>query len=249
MATEWGSADSTNIDSPDEQVTTEIQKMNQQASALEKDTKDLGTKKDNNQLRQRINNSRAEASQTAINGKNLLSQNNGKIEKVKYARLAKAFNDAVKRLETITSISLEKEREALGRSTRASIDGISKATPEDKQFVKQFTSDESVVATAAIIEEQNKDILQIEKDLNALHEVFIDVANLTSTQGEQLNVIEANTQAAVVSTTVGVAELTKANRYAILIRKKKLCLIIAVTIFALIIIIGLAAGLSDPRQN
>jgi len=247
MASGWSGSVSNSSASPDEQLTEEIQKINRQAGALAKDMKDLGTKKDNPQLRQRMNNTRTEASQTAKNGRNLLSQNKGKIEKVKYERLAKAFNDAVKELETITRQSLEKERDALSRSTRASIDGVSKATPEDQQFMKQFTSDESVVTTAAIIEEQNKDILQIEKDLNALHEVFIDVANLVNTQGEQLNVIEANTQSAVVNTTVAVGELKQANKYSTAFRKKVLYLIIILLV--VILIIGLGAGLGNAKNK
>jgi len=247
MSSEWGGSVSTNSNAPDGQLTAEIQKINRQAAALEKDTKDLGTKKDNFELRKRMNNTRTEASQTAKNGRNLLTQNRPQIEKVKYERLAKAFNDSVKELERITRLSLEKEREVLSRSTRASIDGISKATPEDQQFMKQFTVDESAVTTAAIIEEQNKDILQIEKDLNALHEVFIDVANLVSTQGEQLNVIEANTQAAVTATNAGVVELKKANMYSTAARKKIAWLIFIFLV--VILIIGLAVGLgSKPKQ-
>jgi len=242
----WGTSVSNKSNSPEEQLSEAIQKINRQVAGLEKDMRDLGTKKDNSQLRQRMNNTRTEASQTAKLGKNLLSEIKGKTDKIKYDRLAKAFNDSVKQLEAITLQSFEKEREVLGRSTRASIDGVSKATPEDQQFLQQF-GDTSVVTTAAIIEEQNKDIKQIEKDLTELHQLFIDVASMVNEQGEQIDVIEANTSAAAQSTGAGVTELKQANKYQMSYRKKMCALIIILLI--VILIIGLSAGLAPKNKN
>lgn len=62
---------------------------------------------------------------------------------------------------------------------------------------------------AAIIDEQNRGIRQLEQDLIELAETFKDVAKLTGEQGQELQHIQVNVQTAEAKTDKAVGELHK----------------------------------------
>jgi hypothetical protein len=73
---------------------------------------------------------------------------------------------------------------------------------------------------AAIIQERNAEALSIAKDSVALARTVQDLSELVVHQGEMLNVVEANVDAALTKTETGVGALTQASKYASSYRKK-----------------------------
>jgi len=67
------------------------------------------------------------------------------------------------------------------------------------------------------IQERHKDILKIEKSINELHQLFVDMAVLVESQGELIDQIEYNVQQSAAYTEKAVIELSEARRY----QKKK----------------------------
>jgi len=115
---------------------------------------------------------------------------------VKHDKLAKQFNDTLIEYENLVKLSLRKEREIASfieerRSVR-------EQDPDERERrISRFSDLQelklSEVDEQAILEEQNKDMLQIEKDLVELADCFIDMANEVKIQGEELNKVENNT--------------------------------------------------------
>jgi len=131
--------------------------------------------------------------------------------------------------------SLQKERE-LATSMRESFLGTSNNSgTQDIQLQLQEFKD----VDEAIINEQNDDIKEIEKNLQELSECFVDVAQEVDAQKADLAVVESNTQAAKQAVEYGTKELDKANKYAISIRKKYVLIVVAIlcALIAIILII------------
>mmetsp|Transcript_28395 Transcript_28395/g.71312 ORF Transcript_28395/g.71312 Transcript_28395/m.71312 type:complete len:321 (+) Transcript_28395:93-1055(+) len=81
-------------------------------------------------------------------------------------------------------------------------------------------------ATAALIhiKEQHKDILELEKSIIELHQIFVDMAALVDAQGELIDQIEYNVEQAAIWTGEAVKQLKKANLYQRRKRKKCCCM-------------------------
>lgn len=88
----------------------------------------------------------------------------------------------------------------------------------DQQLVAQEWTDDDV--DAAIIQDRNAEIRQIETDVICLNEIFRDLAMLVSDQGEQIDVAAKNTEEAVVATEEGVQNLEKAEAHSIAARRR-----------------------------
>jgi len=87
-----------------------------------------------------------------------------------------------------------------------------------------------------LIEEQNQDIKNIESDLQALNELFVDVNNLVGEQGEQLNVVEDHVISSDIQVQKGTEELTVAAKYQKSARKKIILIIVGVVVIIAIIV-------------
>jgi len=107
----------------------------------------------------------------------------------------------------------------------------------------------SEVDEQAILEEQNKDMLQIEKDLVELADCFIDMANEVKIQGEELNKVENNTSKSAIQVEQGTGEVSKAFRYAQAARKKIVVLIILSIILLGILAIIIWLAVCTPWNN
>jgi len=87
-----------------------------------------------------------------------------------------------------------------------------------------------------LLEERNREMKELEKELVAISEVFVDLDNLTQQQGAQLRVAQSNVESADVRVEEGTKELVKAARYNCAYRKKLVVLILIVTVVVAIII-------------
>jgi len=87
-----------------------------------------------------------------------------------------------------------------------------------------------------LIEEQNQDIKNIESDLQALNELFVDVNTLVVEQGEQLNVVETNVTSADIQVQKGTEELTVADKFQKSARKKIVLIVVGIVVIIAIIV-------------
>jgi len=95
-------------------------------------------------------------------------------------------------------------------------------------FAQAILSASQAAAKNALldIQERHKEIIKIEKSINELHQLFVDMAVLVESQGELIDQIEYNVQQSVNFTEKGVQELQSARKYQKNARKKMCCLII-----------------------
>ena len=89
-------------------------------------------------------------------------------------------------------------------------------------FAQMLSAPGQQRSAAALQDVQDKHaaIVEIEKSINELHGLIVDLATLTETQGEMLDEIEHHIHAAKEYIEVGVEELQVANQYAASSRKR-----------------------------
>ncbi|XP_029650845.1 syntaxin isoform X2 [Octopus bimaculoides] len=97
--------------------------------------------------------------------------------------------------------------------------------------------------TLADIEARHEDIIKLENSIRELHDMFMDMAMLVESQGEMIDRIEYNVEAAVDYIETAKMDTRKAVKYQSKARQKKI-IIIVVVILLLGLLIGLAFGLS-----
>merc|ERR1712225_120231 len=95
---------------------------------------------------------------------------------------------------------------------------------------------------AALIEERNRDMREIEGELSALRDVMHDVKGLVDEGRDQLDVVEEQVVVSDIRVEKGIDDLTDANRLACSARWKKLwvlicCLILLGIIAAVVTVI------------
>ncbi|ESO97984.1 hypothetical protein LOTGIDRAFT_153095 [Lottia gigantea] len=96
--------------------------------------------------------------------------------------------------------------------------------------------------TLADIEARHNDIIKLENSIRELHDMFMDMAMLVESQGEMIDRIEYNVEAAVDYIETAKMDTKKAVKYQSKARRKKILIIICVIV--LLAILGLIIGLS-----
>ncbi|XP_023939708.2 syntaxin-1A isoform X4 [Bicyclus anynana] len=97
--------------------------------------------------------------------------------------------------------------------------------------------------TLADIEARHADIIKLETSIRELHDMFMDMAMLVESQGELIDRIEHQVTSAKDYVETGESELVSAYHWATKARKKKIFLIICLSVTLVILIIVLAVVL------
>jgi len=167
-------------------------------------------------------------------------QPNDKKSKAKYDRLASQFDQVLHQYEKITQISLRKEREMVVELSRSveRRQTMALSAQQGSQLQQQALAElkELDEVDQRLIEEQNQDIKNIESDLQALNELFVDVNTLVVEQGEQLNVVETNVTSADIQVQKGTEELTVADKFQKSARKKIVLIVVGIVVIIAIIV-------------
>ncbi|XP_046841268.1 syntaxin-like [Xenia sp. Carnegie-2017] len=161
-----------------------------------------------------------------------------------HAALSRDFADVMSNYNTIQVSYREKCKERIQR--QLDITGQSKSSEEvedmlEKKNIALFTSGiiiETQQARQALgdIEARHQDIVNLEKSIRELHEMFLDMAMLVESQGEMINRIEHNVDNAADYISSAKNETKKAVKYQSKARRKKI--IVAILCVLLLIIIG-----------
>lgn len=99
------------------------------------------------------------------------------------------------------------------------------------------------------IQERHSQILELEKSLVELAQLFKDMQLLVNDQGILIDTIEDNVVKADAYVEHGVKDLQDANYYQKKSRKKKCCIIICVTVVVVIIILVLTLGVNMNNKT
>jgi len=97
------------------------------------------------------------------------------------------------------------------------------------------------------IESRHSDILQLERQVLEVQELFLDLANLVSLQGEVIDSIETHIVTAKAHTENAADEMASAEDYQKKARKRQCC-ILAIVIGVLLVILGPVLGAVIPHS-
>ncbi|XP_053683232.1 syntaxin-1A isoform X5 [Sabethes cyaneus] len=89
--------------------------------------------------------------------------------------------------------------------------------------------------TLADIEARHADIIKLENSIRELHDMFMDMAMLVESQGELVDRIEYHVEQSRDYVAQGQQELVQANKYMSKARKKKIMILICLTVLGLIV--------------
>lgn len=96
----------------------------------------------------------------------------------------------------------------------------------------------------AIIDERDRGISDIQSQISEVHNIFQDLASLTSAQGAQIDDLENNISSTHASTRAAQSELTQADKQHRSSRRRNLCLLLAAVVLAssvVAIVVGAAS--------
>jgi len=225
-------------------VITCIQTMNANNSSLRSYCDQLGTAKDGKHLREQLSQKRDENRKLVIEGKKLLQKPSNGLsdqDKLKRDRLIKQFNDSLREFESIAQSSLLKEKEIVQilETSYEKRDSIHSNTDMQLKQIHVDNVDES------LIEERNREILQIKQDLEQLATCFIDVATEVHAQQQDLDLVESNISQTLAHTENGTGELRKAQHYANSARIKYLVIVCIVILVLIAIIVAITCTTSS----
>ena len=91
------------------------------------------------------------------------------------------------------------------------------------------------------LQDRHDELLKLEKSIREVHEMFMEIANLVSQQGEMIDNITIHVDRATYDVEQGKGHLGKAEGYAVAARKKKICLGVFLLVVVLIVVIVIVA--------
>eukprot|EP01136_Pigoraptor_vietnamica_P027561 Opistho-1_new@83995 len=247
----WGAAASSqrgpaSVD-PVQAAQNSVAEFNNAVNTMRKLVDVLGTPKDTASFRSQLRDQRTKTTSLARSTKQIMDNKPYTLDepnRLKWEKLARQFTTCIKDFEDISKLSLQKERQIIARTQSmsegqggagggggGSAGGWGQQQQQQQVSHQEFARQEQ---TLIDLEEQNREIRQLESDLVQLHECFVDMQRLVTEQGETIDSIERHTETAAMSTEVAVQEVKQAQSYQSAARRKKIACIVIV-IVALIV--------------
>lgn len=239
-------------------IGSNIQKITQNVSQIQRLVSSIGTAQDSPETRDRVHQlthyTNQLAKETNADLKSFAhlhvppsDQSKWKMQRDRYTE---EFSNALTNFQTTQRTAAEKEKASVARarahsSTRSPYDDEHQEDFSNRGFsqTKQILQMEEDVDLEMIKERENA-IKQLEKDITDVNQIFKDLGMLVHEQGDMLDSIEANVETAQIQVHEGNKQLASAATYQSKARRKKcICVIILLVVIAVIAII-LAATLS-----
>jgi t-SNARE complex subunit (syntaxin) len=167
-----------------------------------------------------------------------------------FAALAKRFYELMTTYQGLKSRNASKYRDKVRRQmeiasgekpSEAQVDEVIEGGDPNRLFAQKLLQDrrnQDAANALVFMQDRHNDIVRLEKSINELYQIFLDMATLVEQQGEMLDAIEFNVAKSEGYQEEAVVELKKASGWAVTARKKK-CLI-AILIVVCIIVVGVA---------
>lgn len=228
-------------------LSANVRTIAENARKLDDMMNDIGTRRDTRDLRNRIRDLRNETAELVQEAKAIIAEGSQPSEKSKLDKLANEFQTALKTYERAAQESIRKEKELLTAMELHMSQG-----GDNRQSVGKYDLQEIGLGDVdeAIIEEQNREIRELERDLVGLADVFKDVKELIEEQGTALDPAEQNVRDAEETTRGAVVELKKANKLACAARWKILIIVVLclVILLLIVLVIALAVGITQGNK-
>jgi syntaxin 1B/2/3 len=111
------------------------------------------------------------------------------------------------------------------------------------------TSPEEARKLVDEMHDRHTDLMEIEKNIVELHQLFMDMSLLVDQQGEKVNNIEQNVQSSANNTEKAVTELKASVELQKSARKKKWCMVIFCLVLIIILVIVGVVYLKPMVEN
>jgi len=170
----------------------------------------------------------------------------GRMVTVQHAALSKRFQTAMADYQA--ALAQHKDQTEAHIKQQLRIAGSNLHSPEeieallDRETTQVFV-DNYVHETEAMklalkdAKMRHKEMLELEKSIKELHELFTDLTAMVQTQGEMINVIEYNVERGTGNVTLGNEQMSEAYTKKKSARRKKLwCLVLVLSIIGIILV-------------
>ncbi|XP_077321073.1 syntaxin-7 [Lithobates pipiens] len=229
-------------------ISTNIQKITQSTSEIQRIVNQLGTALDTAELRhqlqqkiQLVNKLAKDTDACLKNFTSLPADSDQRQRKLQKDRLLNEFSSALTNFQKIQRQAAEKEKEFVARvraGSRLSAGGADDGLRDgalvnwNNESQSQVMQEDDITEDdLRLIEERESAILQLEEDIRGINEIFKDLGMMVHEQGDMIDSIEANVESADVHVQQANQQLARAAEYQRKSRKK-ICIIITVLIIA-----------------
>jgi len=235
------------------QVVTNIQKLVNNVSSMQRMVQHVDTQGEQlqKQLQQLQHYTGQLAKDTAAQLKNIGDiPNLDSRQKMQKERLQDDFAGALNSFQKLQTEAAERERAKLAAVRQHNINEASLAPPpgtDSQQSELDINRTQIMIQEESdlqALQDREKAIRQLESDIVDVNTIFKDLATMVHEQGDVIDSIESNIEAASVQVTDGNEQLRQAYNYQTSARKKKLILgaVGLIILIILVIIIALEAS-------
>ncbi|XP_036066481.1 syntaxin-7 isoform X2 [Oryzias melastigma] len=228
-------------------ISSNIQRITQLTSELQRTVTLLGTEQDSSQLRQKLQQKQQQGNQLAKETDQQIKafsalpvgpdQRQRKLQK---ERLLNDFSAALNSFQKTQRQAADKEREFVARVRAGS--RLSGGQPDDSfghlppSYSQVQTETEAITEEdLRLIQERESSIRQLESDITDINDIFKDLGMMVHEQGDMIDSIEANVESADVNVQSATQQLARAADYQRSSRKK-ICILLVVLAIAAVVI-------------
>eukprot|EP00029_Vermamoeba_vermiformis_P011750 TRINITY_DN6551_c0_g1_i1.p1 TRINITY_DN6551_c0_g1~~TRINITY_DN6551_c0_g1_i1.p1 ORF type:complete len:338 (-),score=46.22 TRINITY_DN6551_c0_g1_i1:54-1067(-) len=171
-----------------------------------------------------------------------------RIKKNVHMTLVQDFIRAMEKYQEVQALFKHKHEENVTRqvltvnpnATSEDIADVIQSGEAERIFANSAQRDQSAQVALTYIRDRHREIMMIEKSLQELQQLFVDMAMLVTEQGEMIDSVENNIENAIAYVAKGKVELKKANKWQTRNRKCIIAIIVLSVVAAAIIAIVLA---------
>ncbi|XP_022240893.1 syntaxin-12-like isoform X2 [Limulus polyphemus] len=248
-------------------VGTNIQKITQNVSSVQKMVNQLGTTLDSeslhSQLHQIQNYTNQLAKDTHQHLRKLISldksssQHDQRQNTFLKEKLTNNFTEALKNFQAVQRLAAQKEKASVMRARLYSgLQGdpnadespdigtalIDLASPTHSQTALQIEDEVDL----ELLREREQSIKKLESDIVDVNQIFKDLASMVYEQGEIIDSIEANVESSAIHVEQGTQQLVKARHHQAKVRRKKCFLVVfGIIVLVVVMVIIVIATKSD----
>lgn len=240
-------------------IGTNIQKILQNVSSIQRMISQIGTPQDNQQLQNQLHHIQHYTGQLAKETTNQLRELNNLSNaslspeprqwRLQRERLHNDLTKALNTFQTAQRTVAQKEKDFVKRAKNVKF-GAAAAADQDAHLidVEGGTGPSQSKTQLLMEEEQNieelqereRSIRQLESDIVDVNTIFKDLATMVHEQGEMIDSIEQNVESAHIRVDEGTYQLSQAERYKTKARKKK-CILALIGVILLVVLIAIIA--------
>ncbi|GBP33990.1 Syntaxin-12 [Eumeta japonica] len=232
-----------------ENIATNVNSINSGLRSVEKMMKLIGGSNDNLLLREKIHtaqqsvNACISATARDLQRLGVVVRRGDKPQKLQVERLTHAFKEALAKYSTVQKQVSEKMQAHAPRQIKAnSMTAEERALADDEEaseLANQQAQARLVEFETSMLLEREASVNQLAADVLDVNQIMQELADMVSAQGQTVDTVESQIEAASSNVEAGREELAKAAQHQSSRRKKMFFIILIVTVIIIILIIFL----------